>query len=659
MSEKREEQILERVELLGLLSKQFPSIQAVSTEIINLKAILDLPAGTEHFMSDLHGEHEAFAHILNNASGVIREKINLLYSVTVPESERAALATLIYYPARKLELLKATHKDMTEWYGITLHRLIEVCRVVASKYTRSKVRKALPADFAYIIDELLHTNYDAKNKEQYYSRIISTIIDIGRADAFIIALATLIKRLAVDRLHILGDIFDRGPGAEQIMDMLIGHHAVDIQWGNHDIVWMGAAAGSEVCIAAVLGLSLQYANTDTVEGGYGINLRALTSFAQEIYKPSIAFRPKSAVQERLSLRDVELLSKLRKAISVIMFKLEGQLIKRHPEYEMDERLLLDKMDLTAGTVEVRGEIYPLKDKDFPTIDPAAPYCLTEAESQLMDRLKKSFLRSDKLARHVRFLYSAGSLYKNANHNLLFHGCVPMNPDGSFTVMELGGKKLSGKALMDYADAEARKGYFAPRFSEEKQNGEDFFWYLWCGGGSPLFGRDRMTTFERVLIEDKNSWVEPKNSYYKYTEHEEGCRKVLEEFGIPDESGHIVNGHIPVRCKDGESPIKGNGRLIVIDGGFSVAYQATTGIAGYTLIYNSYGMRLVSHEPFSSVGKAVQEDRDILSTSSVFERAGSRRLVSDTQVGEHLRRQVEALYLLLDAYRMGIIPEIKV
>ncbi|MEG2174084.1 MAG: fructose-bisphosphatase class III, partial [Oscillospiraceae bacterium] len=486
------------LEFLSLLSKQFPNVQAVCTEIINLKAILDLPKGTEHFISDLHGEYEAVAHILNNASGVIREKIDLLYGESISEEERAKLATLIYYPTRKLDLLLAEHtEDRTEWYHDTLVRLIDICRVVASKYTRSKVRKALPSDFAYIIDELLHADLE-KNKEQYYRRIFSTIVDVGRADAFIKALATLIKRLAVDSLHVIGDIYDRGPGAEDIMELLMQHHACDIVWGNHDMLWLAAASGNEACIANVLNVSLSYANVDTLENGYGISLRALAAFAEKTYGDSMAFKPKVMEKDKIGLNDIALVAKLRKAAAILQLKLEGQIIARHPEYDMDERMMLDKINYQEGTVTISGVVYPLKDTSFPTIDPANPYMLTPDERNLMDSLKESFIRSQKLQQHAQFLLQKGSLYRCCNGNLLFHGCVPLNKDGSLARFELGGYRLWGKRLFDFCEEQVHVGYDAARGSKEKRDGEDLMWWLWCGKNSPVFGRVRMTTFERML-----------------------------------------------------------------------------------------------------------------------------------------------------------------
>ena len=642
---------------LSILAKQFPTIQAVCTEIINLRAILDLPKGTEHFISDLHGEYEAVAHILNNASGVIRSKIDELYKDELDNEQRAILATLIYYPSRKLKMLKAEHADhLNEWYHDTLVRLIDICRIVASKYTRSKVRKALPGDFAYIIDELLHADHGEKNKERYYGRIISTIVEVHRADQFIEALATLIKRLAVDQLHVLGDIFDRGPGAEDIMELLMDHPAVDLVWGNHDILWMGAAAGNEACIANVLNVSLSYANVDTLENGYGISLRALSLFAEKTYGDSMTYKPKVLETGKVGLNDVELVAKLRKAAAVLQFKLEGQIIARHPEYDMDDRLLLEKLNLTEKTVTIAGKAYPIKDAEFPTIDPANPYHLTEGEQELMESLKDSFERSQKLKSHIGFLLKRGGLYLCRNGNLLFHGCVPLNPDGSFARFEFGGKRLWGKRLFDYCEKQVQAGFFGAKGSREKRDGEDLMWWLWCGKNSPIFGRTRMTTFERLLVAEKTTHEEPKNPYYKYNDNVEVIESILDEFKLDKDKGHIINGHMPVKSKDGESPIKGGGRLICIDGGFCKAYQSTTGIAGYTLIANSYGMRLASHEPFTSIENAVLSNTDIHSNTNILEKGEQRYRVSDTDIGQQINQQIDALNLLLDAYRQGTLQQ---
>ncbi|MEG2202129.1 MAG: fructose-1,6-bisphosphatase [Christensenellaceae bacterium] len=624
---------------LELLSKEYPTIQSACTEIINLSAILNLPKGTEHFISDVHGEDEAFCHILNNASGVIREKVNMLFEKNVSTKTRTELCTLIYYPERKLDDIKQSEADLDEWYRITLYRLIDVCRLCASKYTRSKVRKTLPKDFEYIIDELLHTDYDDKDKHDYYENIVSTIISIHRSDAFIIALANVIKRLVVDRLHIVGDIFDRGPHADVILDRLLLHHSVDIQWGNHDILWMGAAAGSGACIASVLNISTKYSNIDFVENAYGINLRPLALFAQETYTDN-----------------TDLLDHMHKAIAIMQFKLEGQIIMRHPEYDMDDRLLLDKIDFEKGTVLVDHAVYPLNDTDFPTIDKNAPYDLTTEEKSVLSQLIYSFTQSEKLQRHIQFLYSQGSLYKVFNGNLLFHGCIPMRADGSFYEFDVYGKKMHGKGYMDFADSLARQGYYAQYGTPQRQSGQDFLWYLWCGKRSPLFGRDKISTFERMFIDDKHAWKEEKNPYYDLVEHQEMCIKVLHEFGLDDQYSHIINGHVPVLSKEGEVPVKGGGKLIVIDGGFCKAYQNKTGIAGYTMFYNSYGIRLVSHEPFCGLANAIRDNKDILSTFVVFDTAAARITVRHTDVGRELSCNIDELTALLEAFRSGALKE---
>lgn len=647
------------LEYLKLLSRQYPTAQSAASEIINLQAILNLPKGTEHFMSDLHGEYEAFIHILSNASGAIREKVDMLFSSTLSENERAVLATLIYYPEEKLAEIGTTVEDINEWYKQTLNHLIEICHLVASKYTRSKVRKSLPAEYSYIIDELLNTDFTLHNKKEYYDNIVSTIISIGKAEDFIVAMCELIKRLIVDRLHIVGDIFDRGPRADIVMDSLQKHHAVDIQWGNHDILWMGAAAGSRICIATVLANSVLYNNLEVIETGYGISLRPLAMFANDVYaqtdtecfetrtpNDATAYKPK----------DIALGARMYKAIVVIMFKLEGQVIMRNPDFKMDERLLLDKIDYDKGTINLGGEIHHLCDCDFPTIDINDPYTLNSEENDLIEELRLSFLRSEKLQSHTKFLFSKGNLYKCFNGNLLIHGCVPMNEDGSFMEFDIGGKKLKGKAFLDHAEKIAYTGFYGKSKSKEKSFGEDFLWFLWCGKNSPLFGRERITTLERRLVKDKSTWVEPKNAYYDLTKEEKYCEKILEEFRLGGSRSHIINGHIPVRSKDGENPIKGGGKLIVIDGGFCRAYQSTTGIAGYTLIYNSYVMRLSSHEPFGGAKNAIRNNTDILSTSVVFERLESRIKISETDNGALLQKNIDELKRLLDAYNKGIIME---
>ncbi|MEM1484645.1 fructose-1,6-bisphosphatase [Oscillospiraceae bacterium PP1C4] len=642
-----------------MLSRQYPTVQAASSEIINLQAILNLPKGTEHFMSDLHGEYEAFLHMLNNASGAVREKVDILYQNSVPKEDRAQLATLIYYPAEKLEEIKENALDLDEWYKITLNRLIEICRLVSSKYTRSKVRKALPKDYGYIIDELLNTNYEVHNKKDYYENIISTIIHIDRADDFIVAVCNVIKTLVVDHLHIVGDIFDRGPRADIIMDSLMQHHSVDIQWGNHDVLWMGAATGSRTCVATVLSNSITYNNLEVIETGYGISLRPLALFANEVYAgtDTSCFETKTLNDiAKYNAKDIELAARMHKAIAVILFKLEGQTILRNPEFNMDDRLLLDKIDYDNGIIMIGTKQYPLCDYDFPTINRANPYQLSPEEAKLMEQLKFAFQRSEKLQRHVKFLYSKGGLYKRHNGNLLFHGCIPMNSDGSFMEFNIGCKGLSGKAFLDQAEIIARQGYYAKPGTKEKQVGKDFLWFLWCGRNSPLFGRDHIATFERRLIADESTWIETKNPYYGYCNDAQVCIRILKEFGLEGRHCHIVNGHVPVKSKDGENPVKADGRLIVIDGGFCRAYQPTTGIAGYTLIYNSWGIRISAHEPFSGIQDALKNNKDIFSTTSVFDRMESRIKIEETDNGEILKQNIEDLKWLLIAYKMGEIKE---
>ena len=648
----------ERQKYLRLLAMQYPNMRAASSEIIHLQAILSLPKGTEHFMSDLHGEAEAFVHILNNASGAVREKVDNVLRDSLPSDERAKLATLIYYPEEKLtELVKAA-PDRAEWYRITLSRLLEICRLCASKYTREKVRRALPRWNGDIINELLNKNNDIYNKREYFDTVIASIIETDRAEEFIISMCKLIKRLVVDHLHIVGDIFDRGPRADIIMDLLMDHHSVDIQWGNHDVLWMGAATGSRTCIATVLSNSITYNNLDVIETGYGISLRPLALFADETYQNCdlSCFQPKGPESGDLSKMDFTRAARMHKAIAVIQFKLEGQTIMRNPSFHMEDRLLLDKIDFEKKTVKLPMGEYPLRDCDFPTIDPADPYRLSPEEHDLMDRLKHSFLHSEKLQRHIGFLYSKGGLYKCFNGNLLFHGCIPMDDKGEFLQFELGGKTLSGKALMDFCETVAREGYYAREGTEERQFGKDFLWFLWCGRNSPSFGRDHIATFERRLIADKATWAEPKNPYYSFYNDSAVCVRILREFGLEGEHCHIVNGHVPVKSKDGESPIKGDGRLIVIDGGFCRAYQPTTGIAGYTLVYDSWGIHITAHEPFPGKETAIRDNKDILSTSMAFDRSENRIRIGETDIGHALQQTIDDLKELLAAFRRGDIKE---
>lgn len=650
----------EQLKYIKLLSNKYPTIADASTEIINLQAILNLPKGTEHFLSDIHGEYEQFIHVLKNASGVIKRKIDDVFGNSLSQRDRKSLATLIYYPESKLELVMKREQNIEDWYKITLYRLIEICRYVSLKYTRSKVRKALPKDFAYIIEELLHELPDRLDKEEYYNGIVTTIIRVGRANEFIVAISKLIQKLIIDRLHIVGDIFDRGPGADIIMDTLMNYHSVDIQWGNHDIVWMGAAAGSEACISTVIRTCARYANLSTIEDGYGINLLPLATFAIEFYGSDEceAFRPRIEDGKDYTDKDLNLMAKMHKAISIIQFKLEGEIIKRRPYFKMDDRLLLEKINYEEGSINLYGKTYKLKDNNFPTINPNNPYELTTEEIEVVEKLKSSFLSSEKLQKHVSFLFANGSMYLKCNSNLLYHGCIPLNEDDSLKKVSIGnsGLEYSGKAYLDRLEILVREGYFYKNNPDAKLYGMDIIWYLWNGKDSPLFGKDKMTTFERYFIDDKETHIEKKNHYFELEDDEKACNMIFEEFGLNPEESHIINGHVPVKIKKGESPIKANGKLIVIDGGFSRAYQPQTGIAGYTLIYNSYGLLLVSHEPFESAQKAIEEEKDILSTTIVLEKEVDRKRVGDTDIGMELKLQIEDIELLLDAYRKGIIKE---
>ena len=641
---------------LEILSERFPTVQSVCTEIINLEAILNLPKGTEHFLSDLHGEYESFLHILKNASGVIKTKIDDIFKNDMTQSERRRFATLIYYPKEKLELIKKETANLDEFYRITLFRLIKICKVVGSKYSRSKVRKAIPKDYQYIINELLHSSQDTFDKESYYDKIIDSIISLGRADAFIITISYLIQQLAVDHMHIIGDIYDRGPGPDIIIDELMKYHSIDIEWGNHDIIWMGAAAGSEACIFNVIRICARYNNLDILEEGYGINIRTITEFAMEEYgdKDSIIFKPKN-VDEKNSQFDQIIMEKTQQAAAIIQFKLEGAIIKKHPEYEMDDRLLLDKINYKKGKIHINGKTYDLVENYFPTINPDNPYELSVKEKDVVKKLVKSFKNSEKLQRHIQFLYSKGNIYKVFNDNLLIHGCVPMDSAGEFVKVNINGKELKGKEYLDYVEKIARQGYFEPEGSEKRENGKDFLWYLWCGKNSPIFCKDKMKTFERYYLNDKETWEEIKNPFYNFENDENISIKVLEEFGIDSSKGHIICGHIPVKFKAGESPIKANGKLFIIDGGLSKAYQRTTGIAGYTLRYSSYGLTLVAHEPFTSRENAIINETDLHSERQIVEKV-ERKLIKDTDKGKELKDQIADLEKLLDAYKNGSISE---
>ena len=654
-----DEYLNSQLKYLKLLSRKYSSVSEASAEIINLKAILNLPKGTEHFLSDIHGEYEPFVHVLKNASGVVKRKIEELFGNSMIESERRRLATIVYYPEQKLDLIEKeeTQEEIEDFYRITIHRLIELLRYASSKYTRSKVRKFLPEDFRYIIEELLHPDSTSPHKDEYYKSIVDNIIEIDRARVFIIEVSKAIQKLVIDRLHIVGDIYDRGPRPDIIMDTLINYHNVDIQWGNHDILWMGAAAGQKVCVANAIRISARYANLDIVEDIYGINILPLATFALEAYKedPCTEFMPKISDDEA-STTERSLIAKMHKAISIIQFKLEAEIIKRRPEFEMDHRLLLDKVNYEEGTIELKGKTYKLKDNNFPTIDPKNPYKLTPREEMVIEKLATSFENSDKLQKHVEFLFSKGSIYLKTNGNLLVHGCVPLTEDGDFMSMEIDDKSYKGKELMDKMESYIRKGYFLDKKNSEKEYGKDMMWYLWTGKCSSLFGKDDMTTYERYFISEKETHKENKNPYYTLREEDEVLKKIFDEFDLDFESGHIINGHVPVKSKNGESPAKAGGRILAIDGGFSRAYQGKTGIAGYTLIYNSQMMQLVSHEPFSSAEDAIINENDILSTSIIVERRAERMFVRDTYDGMKIQQEINDLKLLLLAYKKGLIKE---
>lgn len=641
---------------LKSLARQYPNIAAASTEIINLQAILNLPKGTEHFLTDIHGEYEQFAHVLKNGSGAVRRTIDEVFENALSNKDKKSLATLIYYPVEKLDIVISEEDNIEDWYKITLHRLVQITKKVASKYTRSKVRKALPKDFAYIIEELITEKADISDKEGYYNEIIHTIIRIGRAQDFIIALSNLIQRLVIDHLHIVGDIFDRGPGPHIILDTLMNYHSVDIQWGNHDILWMGAACGQLACIATVIRIAARYGSLDTLEDGYGINLIPLATYALDTYSNTNCDTFSIKYNTDYNTKDLSLDMKIHKAIAIMQFKLEGQVIMKHPEFLMDDRLLLDKIDYEKKTIMAYGKEYSMNDTDFPTIDPNNPYALTPDEEQVMERIRQAFLKCEKLQKHVRFLYSNGGLYKVYNSNLLYHGCMPMDAEGNFLSVDVDGKDYQGKQLYDILDNYARKGYYAKNDPAEMRKAQDYIWYIWAGPNSPVFGKDKMTTFERYFIEDKETHKETKNAYYSLLDREDILNKILDEFELDTKKSHIVNGHVPVELKKGESPIKCDGKLLIIDGGFSKAYQSKTGIAGYTLVANSHGMRLVAHEPFESMEAAVLHESDIFSDSTVIEVAPVRIRVSDTDIGRELKDQIKQLELLLQAYRDGIIVE---
>ena len=636
---------------LKLLAQEYPNLKSASSEIINLMAICQLPKGTEYFFSDLHGEYRAFIHLLRSASGIIREKIRDTFGHIIPEDEQVELANLIYYPVQNLDKMVKDGRDMEDWRRITIYRLVQICREVSSKYTRSKVRKKMPKEFAYVIDELLHVDYNDDNKRIYYEEIIRSVIETQVGDAFIIALCELIQNLTIDSLHIIGDIFDRGPRADIIMDELMQFHDVDIQWGNHDVSWMGASTGNEACVCNVLRIAISYNSFDVLEDGYGINLRPLSMFAARVYKddPCALFTPKILDENIYDVVDPGLVAKMHKAIAVIQFKVEGQIIKRHPEYEMDGRLLLEAVDYKKGTVSIKGREYPLLDNNFPTVDPADPLKLSGEEQDLLYTLTLSFKHSNLLHKHIRFLYSNGTLYKCYNGNLLYHGCIPMKEDGSFEEMNCDGKMLSGKALMDFIAEEIHKAYFLKEGDPQKEKARDFMWYLWCGAKSPVFGKDRMATFENYFVEDKSTHKERMNPYYQLSQQVEVCNKILADFGLFGEGTHIINGHVPVKIKDGETPVKADGKLFIIDGGLSKAYQRHTGIAGYTLIYNSHHLAFAEHKTF-------EPQKENTPKVSIVEKMKKRVMVSDTDRGVELREKIADLKELVAAYRCGDIRE---
>ena len=639
------------LDYLKLLSKEFPTIKAASSEIINLKAICGLPKGTEYFFSDLHGEYDAFIHLLRSASGVIREKINETFDLLISEEEELALANLIYYPKKGVQQAKKDGRFNEDWQKITIYRLVRICKQCASKYTRSKVRKKMPKEFAYIIDELLHVDYNDDNKKVYYEEIIHSIIDGGIGEEFIVMLCDLVQNLAIDNLHIIGDIYDRGPRPDIIMEELMRSHDVDIQWGNHDISWMGAACGNLACISNVLRIAIRYNCFDLLEDGYGINLRPLSVFAERVYgnDPCEIFMPKSLDENIYDSVDPVLAAKMHKAISIIQFKVEGQIIKRRPEFDMNDRLQITCIDFAKGTVVIDGKEYPMKDMLLPTVDPKDPLKLTKEEEELMRTLQMSFKHSTDLQRHIKFVYSHGGMYKCCNSNVLYHGCIPMKENGEFDELKINGIIYSGKRLLKYIEDIVKMAYFLPDGDPMKEWCMDFVWYLWCGPKSPVFGKDKMATFESYFVADKATHKEHMNPYYKLSQKEEICDKILKEFGLPVTGSHIINGHVPVKLKDGESPIKGNGKLYVIDGGLSKAYQPKTGIAGYTLIFNSHYLALAEHKPFDP-------NQESTPKVEIVERMQKRVMVADTDIGKRLKAQIEDLYELVAAYRGGVLKE---
>lgn len=653
------ENVQKDLRYLQLLARSFPTIADASTEIINLEAILNLPKGTEHFLTDIHGEDQAFNHVLKNASGAVKRKVNEIFSNTLREAEKKELCSLIYYPEEKLELIKSKEKDLDDWYQVTLNQLVKVCRNVSSKYTRSKVRKALPREFSYIIQELLHESSVEPNKSAYVDQIINTIVSTGRADDFIIAMSNLIQRLTIDLLHIVGDIYDRGPGAHIIMDTLCNYHNFDIQWGNHDVLWMGAAAGNLGSIANVIRMCLRFGNMATLEDGYGINLLPLATFAMETYgdDPCTLFLPKTKFSDHAyDEKTIRLIAQMHKAITIIQFKLEGEIIRRRPEFDMDDRMLLHRIDTRRGVIRIDGEEYRLKDTHWPTLDAKDPYRLSVEEEDLILKIKHSFESSEKLKKHMRCFFTHGSMYQVCNSNLLFHASVPLNPDGSLKTICIQGKEYKGRSLLDRVDQLIRTAYFQTGEQEEREFAHDYIWYLWGGKDSPLFDKSRMATFERCFLEEAQTHREEKGAYYSLREEEAVCDRILDEFGVTGPHRHIINGHVPVRSIRGENPIKANGKMLVIDGGFSKPYHPETGIAGYTLVYHSRGFQLVQHEPFESTAKAIEEGLDIKSTTIVVELSSHRQMVKDTDKGAELQSQIRDLEKLLYAYRGGLIKE---
>ena len=642
---------MSELKYLELLSKNFRNIAETSTEIINLEAILNLPKGTEHFLSDVHGEYEAFTHVLRNGSGSIRQKIEDIFGETLEEGEKKELATLIYYPEAKYDLEEKKNKNMEEWSRKNIYRLVKVCKKVSVKYTRSKVRKAMPKDFEYIIQELLYERNEDESKKDYVDAIIDTIISIKYTKAFMKAMGELIRRLAIDRLHVVGDIYDRGPAPHLIMDCLQEYHDVDIQWGNHDLLWIGAGIGNKACIANVIRICSRYNNHDILEEAYGINLLPLATFAMKHYgkDPCKSFRPREGV-------DNDLIAQMHKAISIIQFKVEGIFAERNPQFEMEDKELLKNINYHKGTVTIGGKEYQLNDAHFPTVNPDNPLELTKEEATLLNKLKHSFMNSEKLQRHLKFLLNKGSMYLKCNSNLLYHGCIPLNSEGELVEVNIDGINYKGKSYFDKIEAIIRESFFNWENNEKDKRNRDFLWYLWCGKNSPLFGKDVMRTFERYFIDDKKIHKENKNPYYQFINKKEKCEMILREFGLNPETSHIINGHVPVKVKEGESPVKADGKLFMIDGGFSKAYRKTTGIAGYTLVYNSYGIKIISLAPFESQEKAIKEGADILSSTVVFDEIREITKVKDTDIGKELQRQIDDLKKLLISYRTGLIKQ---